>query len=73
MLADFIVELSPPITNEEEGRTWKLYVDGSSNNKGSEAGIILEDQNGVSIKQYLKNSRLRLATTKPNMKLCWLV
>ena len=29
-------------------------MDGSSNNKGSEAGIILENQNKVSIEQSLK-------------------
>ena len=43
VLADFIVELSPPITIEEEKQTWKLYVDRLSNSKGSGAGIILED------------------------------
>ena len=48
------MELSPPITNEEEKQTCKLYVDGSSNSKGSRAGIILEDQSGVSIEQSLR-------------------
>ena len=45
VLTNFIVELSPPITNEEEKRKWTLYVDGSSNNKGSLAGVTLEDRN----------------------------
>ena len=31
-----------------------LYVDNSSNNKGSGAGVILEDMNGVSIEQSLQ-------------------
>ena len=48
------MELPPPITNEEERRTWKLYVDESSNSKGSGARRILEDQNGVSIEQSLR-------------------
>ena len=43
VLADFIMELSPPITNEEYKQTRKLYVDRASNIKGSGAGITLED------------------------------
>ncbi|XP_025664847.1 uncharacterized protein [Arachis hypogaea] len=47
-LADFIAEMTPgnPTT-----KTWKLYVDGSSNITSSGAGVILESQNGVIIEQ----------------------
>ena len=54
MLADFIVELSPPLTDNDHEQKWMLYVDGSSNNKGSRARVILEDMNGVSIEQSLR-------------------
>ena len=37
VLANFILELSLPNTSEEEKRTWRLYVDESSKNKGSGA------------------------------------
>ena len=46
--------LSPPITNEDEERKWTLYVGGSSNNKESGVGVILEDWNGVFIEQFLR-------------------
>ena len=54
VLADFIVELSPPMVNEDKEQKWTLYVDGSSNNEGSGARVILEDMNGVSIEQSLR-------------------
>ena len=40
----------------DDGQEWKwmLYVDGSSNNKGSGVEVILEDINKVSIKQFLR-------------------
>jgi len=40
-LAYFIIELSTTTIEEE---TWILYVDGSSNKKGSRAGIVLKDR-----------------------------
>ena len=54
---DFIVELTPK-ESEENGETfrWILSIDGSSNLKGSGAGIILEGLNGVLLEQYLKFS-----------------
>ncbi|XP_061346500.1 uncharacterized protein LOC133292137 [Gastrolobium bilobum] len=53
-LADFIMELTPPNSDHEEpGDAWKVYVDGSSNNKGSGAGIILESPEGVTIEHSL--------------------
>ncbi|XP_061363742.1 uncharacterized protein LOC133307273 [Gastrolobium bilobum] len=39
--------------NEESGSAWKVYVDGSSNNKRSAAGIILETPKGVTIEHSL--------------------
>ena len=53
VLANFIVELSPSITNDNKEQKWTLYVDDSSNDKGSRAQVILEDMNGVSIEQSL--------------------
>ncbi|XP_061372701.1 uncharacterized protein LOC133315142 [Gastrolobium bilobum] len=53
-LADFIMELTP--VNPEMGEaedTWRVYVDGSSNDKGSGAGIILESPEGVAIEHSL--------------------
>ncbi|RDX93842.1 Retrovirus-related Pol polyprotein from transposon opus, partial [Mucuna pruriens] len=56
VLADFINELTPNPGNEEpfENNTeWMLSVDGSSNKKGSGAGVILEGPGGVLIEQSL--------------------
>jgi len=54
--ADFVVELSPGGDSQEvESRPqWMLSVDGSSNQQGSGAGIILEGLNGVLIEQALR-------------------
>ncbi|XP_061363904.1 uncharacterized protein LOC133307411 [Gastrolobium bilobum] len=53
-LADFIMELKPLNSEHEEpGDTWKVYVDRSSNNKRSGAGIILESPEGVTIEHSL--------------------
>jgi len=41
--ADFVVELSSAATHQEEADfRWVLSVDGSSNQQGSGAGVILE-------------------------------
>nr|KYP33774.1 Gypsy retrotransposon integrase-like protein 1 [Cajanus cajan] len=53
-LADFVAELTP--TTTEEPQVWTLHVDGSSNSKGSGAGIILEGPNQVTVEQSLKFS-----------------
>ena len=53
-LIDFIVELSPAITDDDKEWKWTLYVDDLSNNRGSGVGIILEDVNRVSIEQSLR-------------------
>jgi len=54
--ADFVAELSPGGYPEEVelGAQWMLSVDGSSNQQGSGAGIILEGPNGVLIEQALR-------------------
>ncbi|XP_061344003.1 uncharacterized protein LOC133289978 [Gastrolobium bilobum] len=53
-LADFILELTP--SNEKEKGNddfWTIHVDGSSNSKGSGAGVIIETPEGVSIEHSL--------------------
>jgi len=54
--ADFVVELSPGGAPQEAelGSQWMLSVDGSSNQQGSGAGIVLEGPNGVLIEQALR-------------------
>ncbi|XP_057419037.1 uncharacterized protein LOC130713272 [Lotus japonicus] len=52
-LIDFVNEMSPDEKGEESGE-WSLSVDGSSNIKGSGAGVILEGPGGVTIEQSLK-------------------
>ena len=39
---------------KKESSTWILFVDGSSNLKGSGAGIILKGPEGIAIEQSLK-------------------
>ena len=55
VFADFVVELSS-IATPTEGLDfrWVLSVDGSSNQQGSGAGVILEGPNGVLIEQSLR-------------------
>ncbi|XP_068504433.1 uncharacterized protein [Phaseolus vulgaris] len=54
--ADFVAELTPGgVTQEVElGSQWMLSIDGSSNQQGSGAGIVLEGPNGVLIEQALR-------------------
>ena len=49
--ADFLAELSPGSTQQEEevGSQWMLSVDGSSNQQGSGAGVVLEGPKGLLI------------------------
>nr|KYP63589.1 Uncharacterized protein Mb2253c family [Cajanus cajan] len=51
-LADFIAELTP--VPPMDAQIWTLHVDGSSNVKGSGAGIILEGPNDVMLKLAIK-------------------
>ena len=63
--ADFVAELSPGGEQEVEvASQWLLSVDGSSNQHGSGAGIVLERSNGVLIEQALS----RQVTIRQNMK-----
>ncbi|XP_068461593.1 uncharacterized protein [Phaseolus vulgaris] len=54
--ADFVVELSPVGAQQEEEPSfkWVLSVDGSSNQQGSGASVILEGPNGLLIEQALR-------------------
>jgi len=55
IFADFVVELSSGTAqNAKDDFCWVLSVDGSSNQLGSGAGIILEGPNGVLIEQSLR-------------------
>ena len=53
-LADFFMEFTrEPITFPE---VWRVYVDGSSNTKGSGARILVEGPDGVMVEQVLRFS-----------------
>ena len=54
--ADFLAELSPGSTQQEVqvGSQWVLSVDGSSNQQGSGASMVLEGPNGLLIEQALR-------------------
>ncbi|GAU12536.1 hypothetical protein TSUD_182500 [Trifolium subterraneum] len=51
VLADFVAEMTTSTTSEKN--KWTIFVDGSSNSQGSEAGIILENGDGVLIEVSL--------------------
>ncbi|XP_068504176.1 uncharacterized protein [Phaseolus vulgaris] len=55
VFADFLVELSSVDAQQEEEASfrWVLSMDGSSNQQGSGAGVILEGSNGLLIEQAL--------------------
>ncbi|RDX67004.1 hypothetical protein CR513_54168, partial [Mucuna pruriens] len=53
VLADFITDMKTGGPTAEEDKGWFLSVDGASNQIGSEAGVILEEPNGVLIEQSL--------------------
>jgi len=55
VFADFVVELSSGAASPEGSVfQWVLSVDGSSNQQGSGAGVILEGPNGMLIEQSLR-------------------
>jgi len=55
IFADFVVELSSEtVQNAGDDFRWVLSVDGSSNQLGSGAEVILEGPNGVLIEQSLR-------------------
>jgi hypothetical protein len=45
VFADFLAEMTFPA--EDNSEEWTVFVDGSSNSKGSGAGIIVEDNKGI--------------------------
>ncbi|XP_019450609.1 PREDICTED: uncharacterized protein LOC109352881 [Lupinus angustifolius] len=51
VLSDFVAELAAPEGGPEQ--VWTIFVDGSSNPRGSGAGILLEDGQGVTIEHSL--------------------
>nr|XP_025647775.1 uncharacterized protein LOC112742761 [Arachis hypogaea] len=50
-MADFIAEMTPGKLTPE---SWKLHVDGSSNSTYGGAGVILENQDGITIEQSVR-------------------
>ncbi|XP_072071777.1 uncharacterized protein [Arachis hypogaea] len=52
-LADFIAELTLD-EQDPKNSIWTLYVDSTSNNKGSGAGILLENEHGATLEQSLQ-------------------
>ncbi|MCI43522.1 gag-pol polyprotein, partial [Trifolium medium] len=48
VLADFVLELTNP-PNKSRSQPWTLSVNGSSNLRGSGAGVVLEGPDGVLI------------------------
>ncbi|XP_019442261.1 PREDICTED: uncharacterized protein LOC109346977 [Lupinus angustifolius] len=51
VLSDFVAELTAPEGDREQ--VWTIFVDGSSNPRGSGAGILLEDGQGITIEHSL--------------------
>ncbi|GAU44771.1 hypothetical protein TSUD_138830 [Trifolium subterraneum] len=52
-LADFVLEMTDP-QSEGKAHPWTLFVDGSSNLRGSGAGVVLEGPDGVLIEKSLR-------------------
>ncbi|XP_057760836.1 uncharacterized protein LOC130981249 [Arachis stenosperma] len=52
-LVDFVAEFMADEPNPTKN-TWTLYVEGASNNKGSGAGILLEDEHDTTLEQSLQ-------------------
>jgi len=64
---DFVVELSSADAHQEEADfRWVLSVDGSSNQQGSGAGVILEGPNGLLIEQETIRRSAR-----PSLQACY--
>jgi len=53
VLADFLVELSPRLTEEKDPQ-WTLHINGSSNSRSCGAGVVLEGPGDVLIEKGLK-------------------
>ncbi|XP_025664561.1 uncharacterized protein [Arachis hypogaea] len=54
-MADFIAEMTPGKLTPE---SWKLHVDDSSNSTYGGAGVILENQDGITIEQSVVSSQI---------------
>jgi len=54
VFADFIAEMTFPAEEKEEG-VWTVFVDGSSNSKGSGVGMIVENDKGIMIGNIPRN------------------
>ncbi|XP_061353309.1 uncharacterized protein LOC133298090 [Gastrolobium bilobum] len=52
VLADFLVEMTH-LHEAEDNVDWIIYVDGSSNIKGSGAGIIVESPQGITVEHSI--------------------
>ena len=52
-LVDFIAELSPKPTENEDSQ-WTLHVDGSSNSRSCGAGVVLEGPGDILLEQALE-------------------
>jgi hypothetical protein len=46
VFADFLAEMTIPVEENKE-EEWTIFVDGSSNSKGSGAGVIVENIEGI--------------------------
>jgi len=68
-LVDFSVELTPLL---DLSAGWTIYVDGSSNNTGCGAKVVLEAPDDLLLSKP-SNLGLRPPITKPSMKLFSLV
>src|SRR6266487_1997646 len=74
VLADFILESSSP-PEETTEQPWTLSVDGTSNLRGSGAGVVLEGPDGVMIEQSLRfafktsNNQAEYEALIPGMRL----
>jgi hypothetical protein len=51
-LAEFLAEMTHP--GKQTPSSWTIYVDGSSNTKGSGAKILIENDEGVAVEYSIK-------------------
>ena len=59
VLPDFVVELTPPFKAslmicQVTVRQWKVYVDGTSNTRGSGVGVVLVSLEGIRVEKSLR-------------------
>jgi len=52
VFVDFIAEMTFPMEENKEGE-WTVFVDGSSNSKGSGAGVIIQNDEGIVVELSL--------------------